>query len=114
MQLHHGIDGLKNLPQGTALSIGNFDGLHRGHREILKMARGFPSTGVAVVTFEPHPLTVLRPELAAPRLTPLPLKQTMLQKLGVDHLVILPPTPEVLGLTAEAFWRILSDIVQPA
>jgi riboflavin kinase / FMN adenylyltransferase len=114
MQLHHGIDGLKNLPHGTAMSIGNFDGIHRGHRQILKLARELNSTGLAVVTFEPHPLTVLRPELAAPRLTPLPLKQAILENLGVDHLVVLPPTPEVLNLTAEAFWRILCDQVQPA
>jgi riboflavin kinase/FMN adenylyltransferase len=114
MQLHHGIAGLKNLPHGTALSIGNFDGIHRGHREILKVARELKSSGAGVVTFEPHPLTVLRPELAAPRLTPLPLKKLILEGLGVDHLVILPPTPEVLNLTAEAFWRILHDDVQPA
>ena len=114
MQLHHGIDDLKRLPHGTALSIGNFDGVHRGHRQILKVAHELNSTGLAVVTFEPHPLTVLRPELAAPRLTPLPLKQAILQDLGVDHLVVLPPTPEVLNLTAEAFWRILCNDVQPA
>jgi riboflavin kinase / FMN adenylyltransferase len=114
MHIHHGIDGLKNLPHGTALSIGNFDGIHRGHREILKTARELKSTGLAVVTFEPHPLTVLRPELAAPRLTPLPLKRAMLEEIGVDHLVFLPPTPEVLNLTAEAFWRILVNDVQPA
>jgi riboflavin kinase/FMN adenylyltransferase len=114
MLLHHGIADLKNLPKGTALSIGNFDGIHRGHRQILKLASELKSTGLAVVTFEPHPLTVLCPELAAPRLTPLPLKRAILEALGVDHLVILPPTPEVLNLTAEAFWRILHDDVQPA
>jgi riboflavin kinase/FMN adenylyltransferase len=111
-----GIDGLKQLPHGGVLSVGNFDGIHRGHQRILELAHLIRSTdgGVAVVTFEPHPLTVLRPQLAPPRLTPLSLKQSLLESLGVDHLVILPPTPDVLNLTAEEFWQIIRDDVQPA
>jgi riboflavin kinase/FMN adenylyltransferase len=114
MRIHHGIDGLKSLPPGSVLSVGNFDGVHRGHRRLLELANDLRGpAGVAIVTFEPHPLTVLRPQLAPPRLTPLPLKQSLLQPLGVDHLVILPPTPDVLNLTAEAFWQILRDDVRP-
>jgi riboflavin kinase/FMN adenylyltransferase len=65
------------------------------------------------VTFEPHPLTVLRPPLAPPRLTPHPVKRALLEAAGVDDLVILPPTPAVLNLTAENFWEILRDQVRP-
>jgi len=64
MENLHGIDGLRKLPQGAIISIGNFDGIHLGHRRILQMAQKHASdvqTSVAVVTFEPHPLTVLRP-----------------------------------------------------
>jgi riboflavin kinase / FMN adenylyltransferase len=116
VKLLHGIDGLKQLPHGGVLSVGNFDGIHRGHQQILELAARLRSTdgGVAVVTFEPHPLTVLRPQLAPPRLTPLSLKQSLLESLRADHLVILPPTPEVLNLTADAFWQIIRDDVRPA
>jgi riboflavin kinase/FMN adenylyltransferase len=100
------------------MSIGNFDGIHIGHRKLLEMAnamRAQSASGlVAIVTFEPHPLTVLRPELAPPRLTPPHTKQALLEAAGVDDYVILPPAPEVLNLTAEDFWAILRDAARPA
>jgi riboflavin kinase/FMN adenylyltransferase len=114
MQEHAGLDGLRRLPPGTAASVGNYDGVHRGHRHILGRARSLAGpAGVAVVTFEPHPLTVLRPDRAPPRLTPLPVKRDILAGLGVEHLVVLPPTPDVLELSAEAFWHLLRDVVRP-
>ena len=115
MQIHDGLDGLRHLPPGLALSVGNFDGLHRGHRRILEIARSLQgAAGIAVATFEPHPFTVLRPGHAPPRLTPLPLKIELLAEAGVDHVAILPPTTNLLNLTAEAFWKILRDDVRPA
>ncbi|MCS7033283.1 MAG: bifunctional riboflavin kinase/FAD synthetase, partial [Phycisphaerae bacterium] len=75
-----GLDGLRQLPAGCALSIGNYDGVHRGHLAIIQTLRQCAGdTGaVAVVTFEPHPLTVLKPELAPPRLTPAEIKRRLL------------------------------------
>jgi len=106
------------VPAGSVMSIGNFDGLHLGHRRILEtmkaIARNQHDAAMSVVTFEPHPLTVLRPELAPPRLTPPALKQALLEQAGVEHYVVLPPSPEVLGLSAESFWQILRDEVRPA
>ena len=114
-----GLDGLRQLPAGSVISVGNFDGFHRGHRQILSAARGIRDAGstraaVAVVTFEPHPLTVLRPESAPPRLTPPALKRSLIEAAGADHLVVLAPKPEVLDLTAEAFWAVLRDEVRPS
>lgn len=110
-----GLDGLRALTPGGVLSVGNFDGLHLGHRKIIETAKGLlvPGARLAVVTFEPHPLTVLRPDLAPPRLTPPDMKRQLLAAAGVDDLVELPPDPEVLNLTAEAFWAILRDEIHP-
>lgn len=117
LQSLQNLEGLRRVPPGTVLSVGNFDGIHRGHDRLLTRARGQvargEASGVAVVTFEPHPLTVLRPELAPPRLTPPAIKRTFLDEAGVDYLVTLAPTPEVLNLSAEDFWEILRDEVRP-
>src|SRR5688500_12963630 len=118
MKVLEGIQGLRDVPAGAVLSIGNFDGLHRGHREILARARALrdagPGAAMAVVTFEPHPLTVLRPEAVPPRLTGPGLKRALLAETGADLLVVLPPQQDVLDLSAEAFWAILRDEVRPA
>ena len=106
----HGIDAFAELPpslHGGGLTIGNFDGVHVGHRAIIDALGDRPKV---VVAFEPHPLTVFRPEAAPPTLSPLPLKRRLLEDAGVDALVTLPPTDDVLKLTAGAFW----DRLMPA
>ena len=118
MNTQHGLDALRRLPPGSVLSIGNYDGLHLGHREILGTASSLraasPASRLAVATFEPHPLTVLRPDRAPPRLTTPDRKRDLLERAGVDEYVVLPPTPDVLNLTAEQFWQVLRDEARPA
>lgn len=118
LKVFEGLDGLAALPPGAVVSVGNFDGIHLGHERILATARGLReqagAPAVAVVTFEPHPTTVLRPQSAPPRLTPPALKRSLLAARGVDALVNLPPSPDVLGLSAEQFWTILRDRVRPS
>ena len=118
MQVLNGLSGLKQLPAGAVASIGNFDGVHRGHHRLLDFTKHLKQTSnspaIAVVTFEPHPLTVLRPQHVPPRLTPPPRKRELLAEAGVDFLVELPPSHDVLDLTAEEFWHILRDEVRPA
>jgi len=95
MQIGQGLDALRHLKAGSVLSVGNFDGLHRGHQRILEMARNLrdqhPGSQVCVVTFEPHPLTVLRPQAVPPKLLPLALKESQVGRIGRGLPGDLPP-----------------------
>jgi riboflavin kinase / FMN adenylyltransferase len=79
--------------RGCAVAIGNFDGVHLGHQQLIARARslaGARGTQSTVLTFEPHPVRVLRPELAPPLLTALPRKLEMFAALGLDAAVVQP------------------------
>ena len=115
MHLLHGLESFSKLPEGAALSVGNFDGVHLGHQRIIETMRAAPEApAIVVVTFEPHPLTVLKPELAPPRLSPQATKHGLLEAAGVTHLIELEPTDAVLNVTAEAFWHLLRDEARPS
>ncbi len=92
--------------QGVVLLIGNFDGVHRGHRGLLRLARGFADPHdrpVVVLTFEPHPMRILRPEQAPPRLTMALERAALLRAGGVDTVIALATDRTLLGLSAEQF-----------
>jgi len=75
--------------RGGAVTIGNMDGVHLGHRRLVEVARGLaPVAGV--LTFDPHPVKVLRPERAPPLLTPLARKLELLGGLGLAATVVQP------------------------
>jgi riboflavin kinase/FMN adenylyltransferase len=116
LQIVQGLDGLRRLPPGSVLSVGNFDGVHLGHQRIVQTMRALAapdSRPVVAVTFEPHPLTVLRPQHAPPRLTPPEMKRTLLGLAGIDVIIEVAPSREVLDLSAEQFWGILRDQARP-
>jgi riboflavin kinase/FMN adenylyltransferase len=93
MQVFH---KLEDVPVGygpTLVSIGNFDGVHRAHthvlREIVNRARPQGAKAVAV-TFEPHPVRILRPDSGLKLITPTPVKLRLLEASGLDAVLLLP------------------------
>lgn len=95
------------------VTVGNFDGVHRGHQQLMALVREQARTvsGPAVaVTFDPHPLQLLRPADFQPVLTTLAHRAELLQQHGADHVVVLHTTPELLRLEARDFFkRVLQD-----
>jgi riboflavin kinase/FMN adenylyltransferase len=95
---------------GGVVTIGNFDGVHRGHQALVGTARKVANTlgGPAIaVTFDPPPHQVLHPEALPlrPPLTTLPDRAELLQQAGADHVVILKTSPALLALSPEAFFE---------
>lgn len=98
--------------QGGVISIGNFDGVHRGHQamlaDVVSHARRL-SLPAVVVTFDPHPVSVLRPDVSIPRLTTISTRQALLKQHGVDEMVVLPVVSELLNMAPLRFFH---DVVQ--
>ena len=90
----------------TVATIGNFDGVHRGHlsviEEVVARARTLGAKSIAI-TFEPHPARVLRPESTLPLITPLTEKLDLLATTGLDAVVVIPFTKDFSQMTARAF-----------
>lgn len=90
----------------TIAAVGNFDGVHRGHREILSSVadearqRGARSL---VITFDPHPERFLRPQVAPRLLTPMPVRLGLLLATGVDAVVVLPFDASLAAMRARDF-----------
>jgi riboflavin kinase/FMN adenylyltransferase len=93
------VTSLPEVEPGTdprSVAIGTFDGVHLGHREVI---RGNDT----VLTFDPHPMSVIRPEAAPKLLTPFPVKRDLIGGLGVEELVVIPFDRSFASLTAEEF-----------
>ncbi len=94
--------------RGAVLTVGNFDGVHLGHQRILRTARALAhvsSAAVVAMTFEPHPVAVLRPDKAPARLSPWPEKVRQLELAGADAVVRIKTDWPLLSLPAEDFVR---------
>lgn len=88
----------------TVVAIGNFDGVHVGHRALLAQAQAqAPDLRLVAVTFWPHPKSVIRPGTEPPLLTDLPERIRLLRDAGVDEVRVVPFTPDVMGWTPEEF-----------
>jgi riboflavin kinase/FMN adenylyltransferase len=108
MEVFRALSEVALAPHGRALAVGTFDGVHRGHREVIQDAVDWGrshDTRIAVVTFDPHPLEVLQPDDPPRLLTPVSLKADLVAELGVDELVVIPFSSEFSRLDAEDFCR---------
>lgn len=108
MKVHRSYQGLPETARGCSVAIGNFDGVHRGHKALIEAARiQADAIGalLGIITFEPHPLQLLRPERAPKRLTPFRTKIKILASLGVDHVYALTFNQALREHSPEAFVR---------
>ncbi len=117
MQVVRGLECVEPLAGGSVLTVGNFDGVHRAHRALLERARqlgdeaGLP---VVLLTFDPHPLTVVAPQKVPPRLMLLEDRLRCFEQDGVDLAVVARSEPGLMGLEAETFVaRIVVGLFRP-
>src|SRR5436190_18928089 len=116
MNVFHQIGELHRLPGPVALAIGVFDGVHLGHREVIRGALDYSEKhgGTAVVlTFDPHPLQVLRPEAAPRLLCSTRHKLRLLSSFGVPHALVLPFDRERARTSAQDFVESLARACRP-
>lgn len=108
MQVFRSLDDVPASFGPTVVSVGNFDGVHLAHQQVVShMAERAHAIGgqAVVVTFEPHPYRILRPD-AAPRLiAPLPVKLKLLEQTKVDAVLVLPFTRDLSMMSAHDFAR---------
>jgi riboflavin kinase/FMN adenylyltransferase len=106
MQTFHHLDDVPGDLGPTLVSVGNFDGVHRAHQhvidEIVQRAKAENAQSV-VVTFEPHPIRILRPDHNFKLLTPLPEKLCLLEATGVDVVLLLPFSRDLSLMTPHQF-----------
>ena len=96
------------MDKGPVVAIGVFDGVHRGHQEVLARARKLADsmhTELVVASFDPHPLSVVAPAHAPQLLTDPLEREALLRSNGADSVVFIAFTPDVAALSPEEFVR---------
>ncbi len=110
MRVCRTLGDVRHEPRGRALAIGVFDGVHLGHRAVIAAARQLAeSRGLAfvVLTFDPHPRSVLAPDEPASYLTGPDVKAELIAELGAAELIVMPFTRALARVRAERFAEVL-------
>lgn len=108
MRILSDFSGLTPTDRGAAAAIGNFDGVHLGHRAVIDLARDEAArlnAPLGVMTFEPHPREYFAPDVPPFRLMNRTARAHRLEKIGVERLFELPFDAELAALTPDAFAR---------
>jgi riboflavin kinase / FMN adenylyltransferase len=116
MRILHSILGLAEIPGPVFLAIGVFDGVHLGHQAVISTAahHAAEAGGTAVVvTFDPHPTKILRPQESPRLLTATQHKIALIRDLGVSHLLVLKFDREFAATPPEDFVRQLATAARP-
>ena len=116
MKVLRSVPELTAVPGPVFLAIGVFDGVHLGHRAVIERALGdaeMAGGAAVVVTFDPHPIRILRPDVAPRLITATEHKIQLIRALGVSHLLVIPFTAEFAGTPPEEFIRSLADSCRP-
>jgi riboflavin kinase/FMN adenylyltransferase len=104
MQIFESLESLEKLEKGSVLTIGNFDGVHLGHQDIINAVKqAANSAPTSIMTFDPHPVAILRPEKAPGVLTPMQLKKHLLEPFGIDYLIVIKDSINLLNLSPQDF-----------
>ena len=102
--------GLPPYVKDTVITVGTFDGVHRGHRDVIERvvarARSLKIPSV-LVTFDPHPMEVVNPAAAPQLLSSHDEKLEVIAETGIDYLAVVPFTPELAAYSAEAFVELI-------
>ncbi|MAO20213.1 MAG: hypothetical protein CMJ35_06960 [Phycisphaerae bacterium] len=104
-----------HLDGSVALTIGNFDGVHLGHRALVERCRSCVGSGgkVVALAFHPHAMVTLNPEHAPEQIEPFAVRRQRLLALGADEVIELTPTAELLSQSPQSFVDHLVDTYQP-
>jgi len=106
MQLIENLDDIKSAFKNAVITIGNFDGVHIGHQalfhEVIERADAINGTSIAM-TFEPHPIRVLKQNGHPPLITLYDQKVELIEKSGIDVLIVVPFTREFAAITAKEY-----------
>lgn len=105
MRIHNDWKGLPAEARGATVAMGNFDGVHLGHRSVIDTARAACNAPLGVILFEPHPREIFVPNGEPFRLMNSEARANRLERLGVDHLYQLPFDQVLAGLSPETFAR---------
>ena len=106
MEIFNNLDDIREPFADSFVTVGNFDGVHLGHQMLFSevVSRAYQKKGTSVViTFEPHPLQVIRPEIGIKLISTYEQKVEMISLAGIDVLVVIPFTRDFAATSAEAF-----------
>lgn len=106
-----------NPAHRTVVTIGNFEAVHAGHIDLMRTARSIAderSLSVVAITFDPHPVSILKGTAPRPCLQSIDRRVELLKQAGADQVVVIEPTAEILALSPEQFIRGIAEDHAPA